>query len=542
MNTLTATPRPAVRGPLILDKAATAEWVPEELRNRVLVCNEGIVVVSDSHFAHGEVSSVVSNIRRYWKFYEDTLRLPFEQILNLNSDSGPKVHADSHTIQFARDLINDAFGQHASDIHIAVHQLRNFGEVHFRIDGRKTHQERYKREAAELEGLCNVLYGVMPDVGASHRNPSVYQAARIGYETGHLPKGLHGLRVESGPILGGSSMTLRLLYDDTLVEGTLEDRLKWAGYSPRQRRMVAELAEYPNGITLMSGPTGSGKTTTLFAIMTTISKSKPHLNLMTVEDPPELTIMGAQQIPVNTGDSAAERGEAFARAMRHTLRMDPDVIMIGELRDAESTHLCAEASQTGHQVWATVHANSAWKSVSRVLELLSGERYAETRPAMTNPDIVRGLMAQRLIRRLCPHCSVPFMGNEGKLERSRVERVLHAIEALGGDAKCIRIRGPGCAHCSTQPDRHGYRGRTAVAEVVLPGEELMTQARAHGVLGAERAWLSNGGVNMMKHALIKLTSGDIDAVSLEEVLGHIDTNHMTRLTRAELQEATDHAR
>jgi len=510
--------------PLVIDTEITAHWVRKDMLEIVGLSADGTLIVSEGHRSDGAVDSVISRVKQFWPEYKKTTYVPLEQIIELRGSERKVTKAESDTIGYAREMIRDAYRRHASDIHIRVHDSKGYGEIRMRVDGLLTRLTDKNLKAKELAELCNVLYGVMPDVGNSHYNPSTYQSARIGYETGHLPAGLHGLRVESGPRLGGSGMVLRLLYDEKLQGNNLESRLVYFGYDPDQRRAIDVLTSHTDGITVISGPTGSGKTTTLFVVLSSIIDADQYLNVMTVEDPPELPIKDAEQVPVVTGDNAFERRDAFAKAIRHLLRSDPDVIMIGELRDAESAKLAIESAQTGHQVWTTLHANSAWKSMERLLDMFSGVGTEEIKPLIYDPDIVRGLVAQRLVRKLCPHCSLPIRGNDNEIPKALLGRMLKVITMSGGKLDNIRVRGPGCKACSTGKDSHGYKGRTVVAEVVQTSYEMMEYAKENGVGEAEREWRRRGGVSMMRHGIIKLMRGEIDAQNLESVLGplHLD--------------------
>jgi general secretion pathway protein E len=243
--------------------------------------------------------------------------------------------------------------------------------------------------------------------------------------------------------------------------------LEKLGMEPEIRQSFERLIRRPHGIILITGPTGSGKSTTLYAALQEINQVDKHI--ITVEDPVEYHIEGVNQVQIDT-----DHGVSFPAALRSIVRHDPDVIMVGEIRDQETAHLALEASLTGHLVFATLHTNSAVGACTRLLDM-------ECEPYLVSSAII-GVMAQRLVRRICENCRKPF-------EANAAERAIMNIPASRGPLDIFR--GTGCARCL----RSGYYDRVGVYEYVpfdtglanlvmekAPTETLAGYARKHGAV------------------------------------------------------------
>jgi general secretion pathway protein E len=309
------------------------------------------------------------------------------------------------------------------------------------------------------------------------------------------------LRVSTMPTLHGESVVLRIL-DRTAV------RLDFAALGfegevlERFRRALTE----PNGIVLVTGPTGSGKTTTLYAALAMLNNAAQKL--FTVEDPIEYQLEGINQIQVQP-----KIGLSFAHALRSILRQDPDIVMVGEIRDLETAQVAIQASLTGHLVLSSVHTNSAAATVVRLIEM-GIEDYLLA-------SSLTAVLAQRLVRRLCPHCAIDHEGTPGALRRILAdawpERAGSGIEAMvAHDAHRLR-RAVGCARCRNT----GYAGRTAVMELLLVDDAMreLIAARA-GERRLEAAAIAAGMTTMYRHGLTKALAGE---TTIEEVL------HATRI-------------
>jgi general secretion pathway protein E len=244
------------------------------------------------------------------------------------------------------------------------------------------------------------------------------------------------IRVSSVPTVFGERVVLRLL-DRSNQMLTLED----LGLSAEDLQKVRRLAKKPYGIVLATGPTGSGKSTTLYAMILQIKS--PEKNIITIEDPPEYQVKGVSQIQVNP-----KVGLTFASGLRAILRQDPDVIMVGEIRDAETAEIAVHAALTGHLVLSTLHTNDAVSAVARLADL-------GIEPFLIASSL-EGVIAQRLVRKICHQCKTAYKPSKEELEE------------LGLEGDYIFYKGLGCEHCMGT----GYKGRTGIFEVLELDEGL----------------------------------------------------------------------
>jgi general secretion pathway protein E len=283
----------------------------------------------------------------------------------------------------------------------------------------------------------------------------------------------------------GESVVIRLLHRGDVALDF--DRL---GYGERLSGILRDILAEPNGIVLVTGPTGSGKTTTLYAAMTLLNTEERKI--LSVEDPVEYNLEGINQIQVKP-----QIGLTFASALRSILRQDPDVIMIGEMRDRETAEIAVQSALTGHLVLSTLHTNDAISSVSRLLDM-GVEDY------LINASLV-AVVAQRLVRSICPHCKTQQAAPAELVRRWRLDRW------AGGTAP-ILARGHGCGHC----DGTGYQGRTALAEVLRLNDDIRgliyRRAAAGELLEAARA---QGMQGMLEMGLQRALAGE---TTLDEVL------------------------
>ena len=350
---------------------------------------------------------------------------------------------DSAVIRLANQVIIDAFKARASDIHVEPYGTQKDTMIRLRIDGQCREYQRipgvYRRAlAARLKIMAQL------DI-AERRKP---QDGKIKFR---LPDGRDlELRVATLPTQGGNEdVVMRLLAANEPIP---MDKL---GFVERNLREVRAAAEKPYGLILVVGPTGSGKTTTLHSVLAHINR--PERKIWTAEDPVEITQYGLRQVQVQP-----KIGFTFAAAMRSFLRADPDVIMVGEMRDEETAATGIEASLTGHLVFSTLHTNSAVETVVRLLDMgLDPFNFA---------DALLAVVAQRLVRRLCTDCL-----EEYHPEQPEFEELVQAYGAddfkklnVNHDADLVFHRGKGCAACNNT----GYRGRAAIHEVLVATDPM----------------------------------------------------------------------
>jgi general secretion pathway protein E len=273
----------------------------------------------------------------------------------------------------------------------------------------------------------------------------------------------------------------------------------------------------------LAGETGSGKSTTLMHLLEVVHVEKAGSNILTIEDPPEYDIDGAMQIPVVTEDDSESRSEAFVRAIRDALRLDPDVMMIGEVRDPASAVLAVQAAITGHLAFTTVHTNSCIDSLVRLYTLIGSHREGgSVDPSMylANPQTIAGLCYQTLVPLLCAECRQPLRGNEQRLPRDVYDR----LKAIGLLDFPVHLRGPGCSACRTDGARvTGIFGRTVVAETACTDAEYLARFNRHDIAGAQEHWIQElAGRPIMAHATEKVARGLVDPVLMEQRVGRFE--------------------
>ncbi len=292
------------------------------------------------------------------------------------------------------------------------------------------------------------------------------------------------LRVSTVPTVWGESVVMRVL-DRASVRFGLDDM----GFEPDTLARFKQLIHRPHGILLVTGPTGSGKTTTLYAALATLDAATQKI--ITVEDPVEYQLEGINQIQVHP-----QINLTFANALRSILRQDPDIIMIGEMRDGETAQIAVQSSLTGHLVLSTLHTNTAASAVVRMQDM-GVERYLIT-------STVNGVLAQRLVRRLCPHCKTPVQPTPALLQSSGLGRFLPAGQPM--------YQATGCEHCRGT----GYQGRGAIHELLVVDETLRSAILQGHDAGALQALAVQGGMlTLYDDGLRKVAAG---VTSLDELL------------------------
>ncbi|WP_137886402.1 GspE/PulE family protein [Pseudomonas sp. 2FE] len=349
----------------------------------------------------------------------------FEQLLNLGaSDQEPDAN-DAHIVNIVDWLFQYAFQQRASDIHIEPR--REQGSVRFRIDG--VLHNVYQFPPQVTMAIVSRLKSLGRMNVAEKRKP---QDGRVKTKT---PDGGEvELRLSTLPTAFGEKMVMRIFDPEVLLKNF--DQL---GFSPDDLRRWLDMTRQPNGIILVTGPTGSGKTTTLYTSMKKLATSE--VNLCTIEDPIEMVEPAFNQMQVQHNIDLT-----FASGVRALMRQDPDIIMIGEIRDLETAEMAIQAALTGHLVLSTLHTNDAPSAITRLLEL--GVPYYLLKATLL------GVMAQRLVRTLCPHCKVPVELSE---EDWQTLTKPWSAPLPTGTHKAV-----GCLECRDT----GYRGRAGVYEIM----------------------------------------------------------------------------
>lgn len=404
-------------------------------------------------------------------------------------------------VEIANEILLDAVNQHASDIHFDPTKEEII--IRFRIDGELTDYglvpAKYKRNMVsrlKMIASMNIMETRLPQDGAIK--------TKIGDR-------ILDLRVSSLPCNVGEKIVIRILDYSKSLKG-----LEHLGFSQRAYTQIEKMISVPNGIILVTGATGSGKSTTVYSILQRLNTE--DVNIITVEDPIEMDIRGINQVQVQS-----EIGLTFASVLRSILRQDPDIIMIGEIRDDETARIAVRASITGHLVLSTIHTNNSLNTIERLTDM-NVERYL-LGSALT------GVISQKLARRVCPKCRKEKICTD--YEKSIFKTVLDKdVE------KMYEANHEGCDEC-----HGGYRERIAILEVLLLTDEIKSAISAGTTKKELRELVYNSGVvTLLQDGLEKVIQGDttfeeiIKIIDLEnDITGYEDDNLKTNLEIISMQ-------
>lgn len=408
-----------------------------------------------------------------------------EALLQLGDNTNPDAN-DQHIVRVVDWLLQYAFEQRASDIHLEPR--RETGKVRFRIDG--VLHTVYEMPLAIIVAVTARIKILGRLNVAEKRKP---QDGRLKTRT---PKGLETeLRLSTMPTAFGEKLVMRVFDPEVLVRSFAQ-----LGLSGKQLETWHELTAHPNGIILVTGPTGSGKTTTLYSTLKQLATEQ--VNVCTIEDPIEMIEPAFNQMQVNPGVDLN-----FADGIRSLMRQDPDIIMVGEIRDAETANMAVQASLTGHLVLSTLHTNDAPSSITRLHDL-------GIQPFLTSATIL-GVMAQRLLRTLCPHCkkAVDVMpDSEVAIQWQEL------VQPWRAPAPAQIYVAQGCEHC-----RHtGYQGRVGLYEIMPLSNELKKLVAADTNLDVLKQQAYREGLQPLRLSGAKRISEGV--TTIEEVMRVVPLN------------------
>lgn len=400
---------------------------------------------------HGEASELIANLADSGDDGKGDGELEVYDLLDDN-------HAQAPIIKLLNLILSEAIQQGASDIHFEP--LEEHLRVRYRIDGvlitRHSPAQEYQ---AQLMTRIKVMAKL--DI-AEHRLP---QDGRIKLKMGRREI---DFRVSTVPVSGGERIVLRILDKGNVILG-----LDKIGMLPSVLDEFRRLIATPEGIILVTGPTGSGKTTTLYSAICEMYNDET--NIMTIEDPVEYNLKGIAQIGVQSKIKLS-----FATGLRHILRQDPDIIMIGEIRDRETAEIAVQASLTGHLVLSTLHTNDAPSAITRLVDM-------GVEPYLLSSTVI-GVLAQRLVRRICPDCRVPYKPTERELQNLG----LTADELDNGHL----FHGRGCPSCFES----GYKGRLGIYELMLVNNDIKKQiVKSPDAIQLRQIAVDNGMITVLKH-------------------------------------------
>jgi len=402
-----------------------------------------------------------------------------EALLQLGDNTNPDAN-DQHIVKVVDWLLQYAFEQRASDIHLEPR--RETGKVRFRIDG--VLHSVYEMPLAIIVAVTARIKILGRLNVAEKRKP---QDGRLKTRT---PKGLETeLRLSTMPTAFGEKLVMRVFDPEVLVRSFAQ-----LGLSGKQLETWHELTAHPNGIILVTGPTGSGKTTTLYSTLKQLATEQ--VNVCTIEDPIEMIEPAFNQMQVNPGVDLH-----FADGIRSLMRQDPDIIMVGEIRDAETANMAVQASLTGHLVLSTLHTNDAPSSITRLHDL-------GIQPFLTSATIL-GIMAQRLLRTLCPHCKQAV---DVTADSEIAIQWQELVQPWRASVPAQIYKAQGCEHC-----RHtGYQGRIGLYEIMPLSNELKKLVAADANLDVLKQQAYREGVQPLRLSGAKRISEGV--TTMEEVM------------------------
>ena len=396
-----------------------------------------------------------------------------EQLVRMKSEAEIES-SDQHIVNAVEFMLQHSYDNRASDIHIEP--KRDFSLVRFRIDG-VLHDIQTIPKVVHKAVISRIKTMSRLDI-AEKRRP---QDGRIKTSRGGQEI---EIRVSTLPVAFGEKVVMRIFGPDVLLQD-----LSGLGFSGEELDQFNDFITQPHGIVLVTGPTGSGKTTTLYSALKTIASRE--LNVMTIEDPIEMVYDELNQTAVQR-----KVGVTFASALRHILRQDPDVIMVGEIRDLETAQYAVQAALTGHLVFSTLHTNDAPSSITRLADL-GVERF------MISSTLICAI-AQRLVRKVCPHCVA---------DRHLSDEEVAALRLSAPDGQRIKVQqGEGCFECRST----GYLERTGLFEVLKVDDlvrQLIVDGADHPTL--KREAVTHGMTTLRQSALRKLAEG---VTTFEEVV------------------------
>lgn len=391
-----------------------------------------------------------------------------------------QVAEQAPIIRLANALIQQAITDRASDIHVEPQQRGV--RVRYRVDG-VLHEAMTVPK--NLQAPLISRYKIMADMNIAERR--LPQDGRIEIRQGGKE---YDLRVSSIPTPAGEKIVMRILDKTSILLGL--DKL---GFTEEVQSQIEELTRQPNGMFLSTGPTGAGKTTTQYSVLHKLNSIEK--NIITIEDPIEYQLSGVAQVQVNR-----KAGLSFANALRHFLRQDPDIIMVGEMRDLETAEIAIEASLTGHLVLSTLHTNDAPSAVVRMTDM-------GVEPYLISATVI-GVLAQRLGRRNCSNCAEPYEVKQSELRR-------FGFKVEDPEAAVTLYRGRGCEECKFT----GFRGRIGVYELMRMNAEIAELVVRRAPLSdIKEAAKANGMHELREDGLVKILNG---VTTPEEVMRVIFT-------------------
>ncbi len=494
--------------------------VGSDTQSLLALFSDGTFLVSSTHKFDGRVLSFQSLVRKKGGVIKrpiyvtmSLLNAIYSNAIKVTTSTVSKEDAMSNN-QMQKDFVDIVYRaaeQKVSDIHVIV---ADHTTIMFRISGSMQTILEYDKNWGEA--FVRSVFA-SADISDSNYAQNEFQVGQKlgstplrGEKDLYLPENILSIRLQFNPIAFGTRyLVMRLLYANSSTSSA--DNLKELGFSDYEDEKLYRMRSFPTGLCIIAGPTGSGKSTTLQRVMIKMLKEKNYeLNLITVEDPPEYPIPGARQMPVTNATTEEEKEEAFNLALAASLRSDPDAIMVGEIRTLSSAELTFKAALSGHNVWSTLHANSAPAIVNRLLDMGIDSF------KLKDPELIRGLLSQRLFKKLCPKCREPIANHPEHLSYKRLETALghYGIEQS-------YIKGKGCPFCGGK----GIVGRIVASEIIIPDSTFLEKLVDGNKKDAVHYWTNAlSGRTLKEDAIEKMLRGIIAVDEVERWCGMLDTD------------------
>ncbi|WP_426575565.1 GspE/PulE family protein (plasmid) [Xenorhabdus stockiae] len=472
-----------------------------------------VIYVSESNLGDHELQSTIAGyFKKIPKLQLERVQL--DKLKELQQNQIIKSEKTSDPQFKVIEYFRKAKELGASDIHFLI-GVNNITLVQFRIHGNLETIDQL--EVDEGKTLASTIVMSMCDVSEKSFNANRPQDGRIRKEFLKSAK-LFGARYAHTPAEFGLYVVMRLLPDEGKTPPTLDE----LGFLPEQQTLIRRMLSTPEGVIILSGPTGSGKSTSLRTFSEIYLRfTDDQKRLFTLEDPPEGRIRGAVQSPIiadkNNPDSVSL---AWVRGISAALRLDPDAIIVGEIRDAHSVRSGLTAAKSGHLVLTTLHANCSVGILDRLTDTLDipmGQ--------IADPQVMIGLISQRLVQLLCPECKESWQDVKETLEPEK-----KALLEKFCQTEALSFQNPtGCNHC-----HNGVIGRRVIAEIIRPDAKFMTIYRNQGKLAARSYWVHElGGITRGQHLLKYLHDGLVDPISADYI-SPLDEDSLTLLPKEEI--------
>ena len=488
--------------------------LPKDTQSLIAYFSGGEIIISRTHRYDGRVLAFLDLLHQKNRPVKEPFYSDLGLISNIYKTNDERLGGSFHSrVDYDNqmqkdfvDIIARAAAQKVSDVHIEVADQTT---IYFRIDGSMQPVLEYNSQWGE--SFVRAAFA-SADISNSSYAQNEYQTAQKdgrtplrGTKDLYLPAGILGIRMQFNPIAFGSQyVVMRLLYDNP-SEGIKTEQ----EFNEYEQKLLLRLRSAPTGLVIVAGPTSSGKSTTLVRNMALMLKERRYeINLITVEDPAEQKIFGAHQMPVVNAVNEEQREEKFTEALAAALRSDPDTLMVGEIRTLSAAQLTVKGALSGHNVWTTLHANSAMGALTRLLDM-GVESFK-----LKDETMMRGLVSMRLFKKLCPYCRERLIDHH---DHGAYNRVKDAFGDLGLNQ--VFVRGSGCEHCKGS----GTIGRIKAGEIIMTNSEFLSLALSGDTEGATKYWLEKMNGRTLKEAATELMlRGIIGVDELERWVGLLD--------------------